>query len=93
LSVIVGYLVMGWVTCAIASFFFNKYEDRDLSALMGVLWPLAIIAVVGSVTIEVCSGLVSLIPGRVARCIYIALSLVFTPWNIGRMYREWREGK
>lgn len=93
LSVIAGYFVIGWVMCAIASFFFNKYEDRGMSLLVGVLWPLATIIVVVCGIFEAYSYLVPLIPKGLAKCVLTVLRIVFTPWNIGRMYREWREGK
>lgn len=88
-----AYIVIGWVVCAISGFIFNKYKDRDLAILAGILWPLFILVVIGAYIVEVCSGLVSLIPKRVAKCVLTVLRIVFTPWNIGRMYREWREGK
>lgn len=88
-----AYIVIGWVVCVISGFVFNKYEDRDLAILAGTFWPLVLIIYVISLLYDVSVYLVGLIPKRVARCIYIALNVVFAPWNIGRMYREWREGK
>jgi len=88
-----AYIVIGWVVCVISGFVFNKYEDRDLAILAGIFWPLLWIICVISRLYDVYVYLVGLIPKRAAKCMYIALSVVFTPWNLGRMYREWREGK
>ena len=90
LTIILGYVLMVWVTSLIMGIFSWDNEMDEFEWIMAGFWPLTISALIVAGIGYFFSWLWSLVPGRVhAENVLMKMCIIFRPFEIGSRIKRW----